>query len=260
MEMYQEVANAIMEFYATHEQVISLLSTLGMVALCLFLLVGWYNSNSEHKLTKATLVEEQKLTISVSDTARKMEMSNASFIAQNLGKFEEGQVWRGKVLQYIKLAKMEASQLEDRNSTQSILLVERENEIKRITGLAEQHYEELQDISGELEKLKNERDDLLATVNNYESQERPDYDGIIQARDERIAHLEKMNSKLTSARDDVTNQRDRMTENYKEQYLAREKTAKTYKAKLDKLRSAIRGEGWGYELNGRKIVLFETEE
>lgn len=247
MESYGWMLDGIISFYLLYQVSIIVTCFALLVLICIALALSCSKANM--KLRES------------SNSLGRIERANTTLVGMTIGRSIDDQDWRDVLQGYIKLTKFEISQLSDRNDNQTRILIERDSEIERLKGISEDHYqclteartqrdsalEEAQDLANELELLKEENKKI------------PDYEAVIQKSVDTLEQTRKQISGLTSSRDNFRNDVTRLEDYAKKLEASMDKAKGTYTSKLEKLRKAIRGEGWGYRLNGRKIVLFEIE-
>ena len=265
----------VMEWIVSNPQMVGAIG-IGCVALFIVMVVllVMFENKADFNLKLYKAEEKSKL-----DGLR----SDRAMVADFLGKFKDGQTIKNKIAEYLGLSKKEVENLQHMNnnqldeleakekkldkaindyanmksshSSQGKALEEAKTEIKRLTGIAEGHYQDLEDMRRQRDSALEEAQDIDSELTNFKNQESPDYEGL----EEKYNRQEIMVRKITSGRDNALNDVNRLqaySSNLEDSML---KSKNKYQAKLDKLRKAIRGEGFTYELEGRKIKIYETE-
>ena len=118
-----------------------------------------------------------------------------------------------------------------------------------------------------MDKLEEEHDELQEDyheakerIAEYEKEDKMDYEQMLATNKQTIQALEKQVRRLTSSRDEMKNRSMSVMDSYNNLVTKHEKSKKMYQLKLNKLRMAIRGEGFTYEVEGRKIKIYELED
>lgn len=277
-------------FFMEHQRVLTICSVLGLIVTNMASLAWWYDTKEELKEVRGEALHQLDRFDGLYGEKERIrtELQNViNTIVKVFGKLDGDQTLIDKIefsakryFNDIAVMKNERLRERDRNVTLEgrneeiegenldlkeeivqlkVIIDDMEGRLANKVNEVETLVKEKLSLSDELDRVREEIDKVREEILSRNEAER-DYSTEIDMLQKSKVNLEKQVRRLTSSRDEVKNQRDIQMAFRKIEQKSFDKSKKTYKAKLDKLRKAIRGEGFTYELDGRKINIYEIEE